>query len=119
MLKNDKNSYTWDCDGNNYSNNFKHIKSICVKKWFAPKNNGSTGVDKCIFPSLLTESSINHDLFPSENVKISCTELFAVENKNTAACPLFGCFKVTTSGVPLPVYSVFSDNSNASSIITS
>lgn len=75
-------------------------------------------MDRCIFPSLFTESSINHDLFPSENVKISCTELFAVENKNTAAFPFFGCFKVTTSGVPLPVYSEFSDNSNASPRIT-
>lgn len=73
---------------------------------------GSIGVDKCIFPSLFTDSSINHDLFPSLNVKISWTELLAGENKNTADSPVLGCLKVTISGVPVPVYC--SDSSRAS-----
>lgn len=79
-----------------------------------PKNIGSIGVDKWSFPSLFTDSSINQDLLFSENVNISCTELLAGENKNIAPCPVFGCLKVTISGVPVPVYC--SGTSNASPI---
>lgn len=77
-----------------------------------PKNIGSIGVERCILPSLLTDSSINHDLFPSLKVNISWTELFAGENKNTADSPVLGCLKVTISGVPVPVYC--SESSRAS-----
>lgn len=73
---------------------------------------GSIGVERCNFPSLLTDSSINHDRFPSLKVSISWTELLAGENKNTADSPVLGCLKVTISGVPLPVYC--SDSSRTS-----
>lgn len=82
----------------------------------SPKNIGSIGVERCILPSLLTDSSINQDLLPSLNVRISCTELLAGEKRNIADSPVFGCLKVTISGVPVPVY--WSDNSKASPSIT-
>lgn len=77
-----------------------------------PRNIGSIGVDKCILPSLFTLSSTNHDRLPSLNVRISCTELFADENRKIADSPVLGCLNVTISGVPAPVYC--SDSSNAS-----
>jgi hypothetical protein len=65
---------------------------------------GSIGVDSCILPSLLTDSSMNHERLASLYVRISCTELLAGENRKTADSPVFGCLNVTISGVPVPVY---------------
>lgn len=74
------------------------------------------GVERCILPSLLTDSSINHDLLASLYVKISCTELLAGENRKTADSPVFGCLKVTISGVPVPVYCSLSSKASPKQI---